>query len=265
MIRLPISSARAQWRAATGHDDIAVADSEAGLPGALACVNRSVQDADGTPIDGAALPVGDLDLLVVARRREIRGDSFVAEGTCARCGAPVDVRFSLAAYADHHRPRVPRGVIDDGAGWWRLPGGEVTVRVPSIADVLAAVAAGEGARGRGELLARCVRGPGTAAAVRAAERAMAALGPTLRADVAGTCPECGADVALDVDARELCLAELRFLAASVYDDVHLIASAYGWTQDVILDLPSVRRRRYADLIAGRPEFAMPPVEAVPVG
>jgi len=143
-------------------------------------------------------------------------------------------------------------------------GGELIVRVPATADVLAAVASGDGAGPRRELLARCVRGPGTAAAARAAERAMAALGPTLRADVAGTCPECGADVVLDVDARELCLAELRFLAASVYDDVHLIASAYGWTQDAILDLPSARRRRYADLIARRSEFAMP-AEAVSVG
>jgi hypothetical protein len=261
MIRLPISGMRARWRTATGHDDITVADSQADLVGALTCVNRSVEDEAGSLVDGTALPVGDLDLLVVARRSEVRGDSFVAEGTCGRCGAPVDVRFSLAAYAQHHRPRVPRGGIQDGNGWWRWPRHDISVRVPAVADVLAAVAADNP---RGELLARCVRGPGTAAAERAAERAMAALGPTLRADVAGTCPECGADVVLDVDARELCLAELRFLAASVYDDVHLIASAYGWTQDVILDLPSARRRRYADLIAGRSEFAMP-LEAVPVG
>ena len=40
---------------------------------------------------------------------------------------------------------------------------------------------------------------------------MATLGPTLRADVAGSCPECEAGVLLDVDARELCLTELRFL------------------------------------------------------
>ena len=76
---------------------------------------------------------------------------------------------------------------------------------------------------------------------------MSVLGPTLRADVAGICPECSADVLLDVDARELCLTELRFLANSVLDDVHLIASAYGWPEAAILDLPSARRSRYAEL------------------
>jgi hypothetical protein len=258
VIRLPISGERAWWRPSTGHDDIALADSRPGLASALGWMSLVVE---GTGLDVRSLPVGDIDLLVVACRRERRGDALVAEGSCARCQAAVDVRFSLAAYADHHRPRVPRGVSAEDAGWWRLARHEVSVRVPSAADVLTAADADDPRR---ELLARCVRGTRGPAAVRAAERAMASLGPTLRADVAGTCPECGVDVVLDVDARELCLAELRFLAAAVYDDVHLIASAYGWTQDVILDMPSTRRRRYADLIAGRTDFAPMPAE-VPVG
>lgn len=258
MIRLPISGARARWRPSTGHDDIALADSPPGLAGALDWISLVVQ---GPGLDVSSLPVGDIDLLVVARRREHSGDSLVAEGACGRCHAAVDVQFSLAAYADHHRPRVPRTVTEEAVGWWRLTRHEVSVRVPSAADVLAAADADDP---RGELLARCVRGPRGSATKRAAERAMASLGPTLRADVVGTCPDCGADVVLDVDARELCLAELRFLAAAVYDDVHLIASSYGWSEDVILDLPSARRRRYADLIAGRSDFALMAGE-VPVG
>lgn len=247
MIRLPISGVRAQWRPATGHDDIELADSRAGLAAALACVNRSVIDADGTAVDGAALPVGDLDLLIVARRRDVLGDSLVAEGTCARCAAPVDVRFSLAAYVSHNRVRIPRSAKAAEDGWWDLPRHAVRVRVPAVRDVLAAVVSPDPRR---ELIARCVSGTPKPAVVRAAEKAMAALGPTLRTDVAGSCPECGADVVLDVDARELCLSELRFLASVVYDDVHLIATSYGWTQDATLGMSSTRRRRYADMIVG---------------
>jgi hypothetical protein len=255
MIRLPISGASAAWRASTGYDDMAVADCRAGLAEALTCVNRCVVDADGSPVDGAALPVGDLDLLVVARRRDLLGDAFVAEGQCARCAATVDVRFGLAAYAEHNRPRVPRGAFPEEDGWWALPRQGISVRVPTAGDVLAAWSRDSG---RAEFVERCVRGEAAPAAVRAAEKAMASLGPTLRSDVAGTCPECGAGVVLDVDARELCLTELRFLASSVYDDVHLIATAYGWTEDGILDLPSGRRRRYADLISGNVRSEVPP-------
>ncbi|MBV9823740.1 MAG: hypothetical protein JO144_16025 [Actinobacteria bacterium] len=266
MVRLPISGVRAHWRPATGTDDMALADSRPGLAGALAYASAIAVLADGSDLDAAALPVGDLDLLVVARRRELRGDTLVAEGRCEQCGAAVDVQFSLAAYADHHRPRLPRRVTEAGAGWFLLPAHRVAFRVPTVADVLAAAGADDP---RGALLARCVRpAPDGSAfapdspvpadfapsgkAGRAVEQAMAALAPTLRAEVAGSCPECAAPVLLEVDARELCLAELRFLAGSVYDDVNLIATVYRWSQEAILALPSGRRRRYADLIAGQP-------------
>lgn len=259
MIRLPISGVRAHWRPATGTDDMALADSRPGLAGTLAYVTRAACLPDGAPLDAAALPVGDLDLLVVARRRELRGDTLVAEGQCAECGSAVDVQFSLAAYADHHRPRAARRVAEAEPGWHLLRGHEVSFRVPVVADVLAAAGADDP---RAALLARCVRQPLTARTARAVEQAMATLAPTLRADVAGTCPECSAAVLLDVDARELCMSELRFLAGSVYDDVNLIASVYRWSQDAILELPSARRRRYAGLIAG--QAAEQPV-GVPVG
>ena len=250
MIRLPISGVRAQWRSATGHDDMALADSRPGLAGVLDYVARTVSTPDGTPLDPNALPVGDLDLLVVARRRELRGDTLVAEGRCDQCDAVVDVQFSLAAYANHHRPRPSRAAsaVPAEPGWWRLRAHEVTFRLPVAADVLAV---GDSEDPRAGLLSRCVRGPVAPRGARAVEHAMATLAPTLRADVAGTCPECSANVLLDVDARELCLTELRFVAATVYDDVNLIASSYRWTQAAILNLPSARRRRYADMIAGR--------------
>jgi hypothetical protein len=250
MILLPVSGIRAGWRPPTGHEDMALADSGPGLGGAVSYVSDAVDQADGTPVDAAGLPVGDLDLLVVARRRELRGDAFVAEGSCQRCATPVDVHFSLTAYARHHRPKQTRAATpaEGEPGWWRLRGHDVTFRLPTAADVLEA---GPEENPRALLLRRCVREPVAGRAATAAEHAMGRLGPTLRAEVTGRCPGCAAEVVLDVDARELCLAELRFLAGSVYEDVHLIASAYGWAQDAILGLPSSRRRRYADLIGGR--------------
>jgi hypothetical protein len=79
---------------------------------------------------------------------------------------------------------------------------------------------------------------------------MAQLAPTLSGPVAGRCPDCAADTPIDLDARELCFADLRFQAGGVREDVHLIASGYGWAEHDILALPTARRRRYADLVAG---------------
>lgn len=251
MLALPISGVRARWRATSGRDDIALADTAPGLRGAVEFVGSAVEfDPATEPID---LPVGDLDVLVVWGRREKRGDAMVAEGRCSRCLEAVDVRFSLAAYTAHHRPRPSRSAQPRGEGWFALRTG-AEFRLPTSRDVLAVAAAADP---RAELLARCVREPVSASTARSVEAAMARLAPTLRATVAGVCPECGADFELDVDARELCLTELRRGAIAVYDDVNLIATAYGWSQDDILDLPSARRRRYADTIAGRlPELGV---------
>ena len=108
--------------------------------------------------------------------------------------------------------------------------------------------AGPGPAARAALLAACFRGDLRAAAIRATERALARIAPVLRTTVRGVCPECGAQADMDVDARGIALAELGFLAGSVLDEVHLVAAAYHWTEQVILDLPSGRRAAYAERV-----------------
>lgn len=250
MLRLAISGRTVRWRPPTGHDDVLLAESANGLAAAVAWLGRSVTDAEDQPVDVVALPVGDVDRLVVARRAEARSDRFVAEACCARCDAPIDVTFSLSAYAEHRRPRPARGAAPIAAGRWRLRSAPVDFRVPTAADVLSVQG---DSRPRAALLRACVRGEVTAAVAAAVERAMARLAPTLSGSVAGQCPECAAVTPIDLDARELCFAELRYHAAGVHEDVHLIASTYGWTEDVILALPSERRRRYAGFLAGARE------------
>ncbi|MEE6179645.1 hypothetical protein [Mycobacterium sp. 050134] len=243
MITLPISRLCTRWRPSNGHDDIALADSPPGLAGTVKWLSVCVD------VDVARLPVGDLDWLIVGHRRELRGDSLVAEGSCDRCAAIIDLQLSIADYAAYHRPRPSRSAVPGSDGWLTLrhmP--DVSFRIPAVADVVSSL---ESDVPRAALLRSCTRGPVTARAARAVETALARLAPTLRADVSGTCPECSASVVFDLDARELCMAELRFVAASVYDDVNLIASMYHWSDTAILDLPSARRRCYADMIAGR--------------
>jgi len=255
MLRLPISDALVRWRTITGHDEIAVAESGVGIGAALALATACALKVDGEPWE--ALPLGDLDVLVAARRREARGDAFVAEGNCGNCGEAMDVQFSITAYVAHHAPRRPRGALAAADGWWQLTPA-LAVRVPTVADVLAAADEDDP---RGALLRRCTRGANGAPVrearlITVAERGMAMLAPTLRGEVDGSCPGCSATVLLEVDLRELCMNELRFLADGVYDEVHLLASNYGWSQSDILDMPSARRARYADLIVGRSAYVV---------
>jgi hypothetical protein len=246
--RTPIARVAYRWAEATGNDDLLLVERGGGLATAVALVGRRGVGGDGAPLDAGALPVGDIDALVSELRAEALGDRLIAVGRCPACAAAVDVEFSLTAFRRHRRPRRPRGVTPaTDPGWWVLAHHDGTFRLPSAADVLAV----EDEDVPGAVLAqRCVRvgRGGGRSTLRAAERAMAALGPTLRDDVEGTCPDCGTPVPLDVDARELCLEELRFLAHGVLEDVHVLAGEYGWGEEAILDLPVRRRAAYAELV-----------------
>lgn len=246
MIRLPISGQHARWRTAHGFDDVALAELAGGLGAAVTFASGAVVDSGGASLDVASLPIGDLDVLIVERRRELLGDGFVAEGNCQSCSAAVDIHFSLAEYCAHRTPKRSRAArCTDDTSWWQLNRETVSFRLPTADDVLVASALADG---RAELIRRCVRGEVDSRTRRALLRAMETVGPTLHAEVAGRCPECATAVLLDVNARELCLTELRFLARGVHGDVHLLAATYHWTERAILALPSTRRCHYAALI-----------------
>lgn len=252
MPRTPITAGTLEWRQSCGHDDLLLVEGRADLATAVRVVERRAGSAraeeSGTaPLDIRTLPVGDIDALIVDLRRERLGDRLIAEGSCGQCGARVDVDFSLAAYLEHNRPRRTELAAPDEQrpGWWRLRRYDTAFRIPSAGDVLAA---GSGPEGRAALLESCFSGDLGARAVRTAERALARIAPVLHTTVAGQCPDCGAEAQLEVDARGIALTELGFLAGSVLDEVHLIAAAYHWTEQAILDLPSTRRAAYAERV-----------------
>ena len=50
------------------------------------------------------------------------------------------------------------------------------------------------------------------------------------------------------DVQQFVLRELRDHAASVYEDVHLLAFHYKWTEEDILRLPRSRRAHYTEAV-----------------
>jgi hypothetical protein len=243
----PIAAVAYESRAATGLDDLGLIESRAGgLATAVELAQRRTRGADGQPLEAEALPVGDIDAIVVALRRDVFGERLVATGRCGSCGEPIDIALRMHELSEHRRPRRPRNAVpSQEPGWWSLGDGAVEFRVPTAGDVLAALDASDP---RGRLAGVCMRGEVTRRRERAAERALEAIAPTLRTDVEGPCPECNEATALDVDTRELCLQDLRFAAGAVLEETHLLASEYQWSERAILELPSVRRAKYAEWV-----------------
>lgn len=77
------------------------------------------------------------------------------------------------------------------------------------------------------------------------EAALEAVAPEAATVVQSVCPDCGAVQLIEVDPyTALSVQPLEEL----YQEIHLIASAYHWSEAEILALPLGRRRRYLQLI-----------------
>ncbi|GHA60545.1 hypothetical protein GCM10010372_70320 [Streptomyces tauricus] len=199
----------------------------------------------------AALPVGEREADLFALRRTLFGERMQVRLGCSACGE--DMEFDLDAGQLARSTGTPAAssvrVAEDG---W-----EIELRVPSAADLTAAARHPEP---RLALLERCVvsavhHGADVPADAlpeavrrRLAEAAQEAdPGADLTLNV--NCPECGAATRAGLDIASYLWTELDAWAREVLLDVHLLATAYGWSEPEILALSPLRRRYYLELCA----------------
>jgi hypothetical protein len=139
----------------------------------------------------------------------------------------------------------------------RHDGWDVRFRLPGVADLTAAARAADP---RAALLTRCLvsaRRDGTAVPAadlpvpvqRRIAEAVEAADPGADVTLNIGCPECGEATRAELDIASYLWTELDAWARDVLLDVHLLATAYGWSEPEILALSPVRRRYYLELCA----------------
>ncbi|MER7050424.1 T4 family baseplate hub assembly chaperone [Streptomyces jumonjinensis] len=205
-----------------------------------------------------SLPAGARETDLLALRRSLFGERMQVRVECGACGEAMefDLDTTLLGAAAH----APKGPLRVTEGEWT-----VEFRLPTVADVTAAAASPDPAAARRLLLRRC-----TLSAVRdgaavpperlaalplpeemerrlaeAAEEADPAAGTTLNV----ACPACGGTTAAELDIASCLWAEVDHWARDLLLDVHLLATAYGWSEPEILALSPLRRRYYLELCA----------------
>ncbi|MGI5526063.1 hypothetical protein ACQEVX_01140 [Streptomyces syringium] len=200
-----------------------------------------------------AVPVGRRDAELFAVRRALFGARLEVRTDCAECGEEMEFAFDAGdmGTADDDGPGKP---IRVEAGEWT-----VEFRLPTPAD-LAAVEAVPEHRARAALLARCVlraEHGGQDAADRPlpdhVQRRIAAASeesdPFADVTLNVACPACGKATRAELDIASYLWAELDAWARDTLLDVHLLATAYGWSEPEILALSPLRRRYYLELCA----------------
>ena len=199
--------------------------------------------------DLARLSVGTRDRLLLGVRIGTFGSRLDCETTCPACGTRLELSLDARDLV------VPEREIDTSELELSDDGWTVRFRLPDSTDIAASAKVADA----GAVLAeRCL-------AVMSGERpaAISELPRRVRDRVTTRMAELDgqADVSLDLncaacahrwqapfDPAAFLLREVAEYAARLTTEVHQLARAYGWSEESILAMGPVRRRRYLSLV-----------------
>jgi hypothetical protein len=190
------------------------------------------------------LPVGTADAALLDLREEIFGAQFSGVTTCPACTEAIELSFDTA---EVRRPGSSPALISA-----TRDGHEVKARIPRVADLIAAERAGSIERTRRALFARCTDGVRADALpdsmVDEIAACMAASDPQADVTLDVICPVCAHAWLEPFDAAAFLWHELSAWVRHLITEVHLLASAYGWSEGEILRLSPARRHAYLELV-----------------
>lgn len=172
---------------------------------------------------------------------------------CGHCGTRSE--FVVPAQAIlAEPPPAPGATVEIRAGRQRL-----TFRLPRMSDLAAVAGLDDPEAMRGAVARRCLVGEGDVPVDRleALGERWEALDPAASVVLNIDCAGCGQAIAASVDLAGFVARDLDRLVDGLLRDIDTIASAYGWSEAVILALPPARRARYVALIANARSPARP--------
>lgn len=203
------------------------------------------------------LPLGERDACVLALRTSTLGDEIKGSVRCPACSDRLmftlrenDVRFAPAAPG--LVPRELSVTVDEYEVRCRLPSSEDLYAIHALPDVEFA---------RDVLLSRCIveaRREGDLLAPAALpdaviDRVGDAITETDRqceVELELSCAACRHEWKSLFDVASFFWTELTAIAQRLVQDVHALASAYGWSEAEILGMSAARRQLYLDLVGG---------------
>lgn len=209
---------------------------------------------DTAPEELARLPVGTRDALLLAVREGTFGPRVVGLVRCPACGERVELAFEVADIRVTPESPPPQALEVVRAGY------AVRFRLPDSRD-LASLPGLDADRARQRLLGRCVleanrEGDAVSVAelpgevVLAVAEAMAQADPQARVELATACPACRHAWQPVFDIGEFFWREVDAWAQRTLHEVHVLARAYGWSEERILAMSPWKRQRYLEMAAG---------------
>ena len=209
------------------------------------------EDADAL----AALPIGCRDARLLALRQWTFGERFTGLTRCPTCAERIELRFNAADV----RAGAPTGSDREDELAVEAAGYRVRFRLPDSRDVDALHGSADAVAARRDLLGRCLLGAvreGKAYPVKrlpasvlaAVVQRMGEMDPHADVHTTVTCPACAHRWQATFDIVSFFWTEIETWATRMLYDVHVLASAYAWSEAEILALSPGRRQLYLEMV-----------------
>jgi hypothetical protein len=174
-------------------------------------------------------------------RAQMFGERVEAVTPCPNCAQPLEMQLPLAQIAPSQtaaRKSRFQTLDVDGAG--------VRCRAPNSEDLLTIAGSRDLAEARAQLIARCIQTDDPELRERAAALLTGEAADDVELNL--TCPACGHSWHAPFDIATFVWRELDDWAQRTLREIHVIAGAYGWSEDEILQLSARRRQMYVEMI-----------------
>jgi hypothetical protein len=207
------------------------------------------------PLRAAALaalltdqPLADVMRWSVARRdqalfdfrAQVFGDRVEAVTLCPACAEQLEMHLALAQIAPSKHATSPAT-----ARTLQISGARIRCRQPNSEDLLAVASLTDVNEAREQLIARCVQNSDPDLREQAAAL-LARQVDDVQLDL--TCPACGHAWQTAFDIAAFVWRELDDWAQRTLHEIHVIATAYGWSEREILELSALRRQTYLEML-----------------
>jgi hypothetical protein len=201
----------------------------------------------------AQLSIGKRDAKLLALREAIFGSKMVGLASCPSCGQQLEFNFDVADIS------LPCPAESAETSTLHLGDYKVEFRVPNSVDLTSLDQSADISSSTRRLLERCVvhaqkhdqevpADDFPPELLEAISRMMTEHDPQADIQLGLTCPQCSYHWQAPLDIVSFLWSEIHNWASRMLDEVHTLASAYGWSEADILALGPMRRRAYLELI-----------------
>lgn len=213
----------------------------------VSCSDGAVQDKGV-----GCLVSWDRERLLAAVYMRTYGNRVESTLKCGQCAEKFEMDFQLDALLKFLRPADPAtlGVtcLENGAF---ISGEGIAFRLPT-GDDECLVAGLDPEDARSVLLGRCIQNeseaPGFEQQMDSIQSTMESLSPLVDIELDARCPECGHEQVAHFDLQYYLLSSIRGERRRLMEEIHALASNYGWSLSEILSLPRSQRRMLAELV-----------------